>query len=70
MSDTVTTNRTWVAFGPNGALGSIHEADGGFTIKLLADAEHRGNYPTLDAAKGALMASLPPGSERPEFREH
>jgi hypothetical protein len=36
----------------------------------LTDDDFRGVYPTLDAAKGALFASLVPGSERPEFREH
>ena len=72
MSDTTTqtTGRTWVAFGPNGAVGSIHEVEGGFSYKLLSDGESRGGYESLDGAKGALMASLPTGSERPEFREH
>ncbi len=70
MSDSTKTGRSWVAFGPVGALGSIREVDGGFAVRLLDDTDNRGQYPTLEAAKGALMAHLPSGSERPEFREH
>jgi len=69
MNDT-TTSRRWVAFGPAGAIGSIHETGEGFVVRLLdADAD-RGSYPTLDVAKNALHAALPTGAERPEFREH
>jgi hypothetical protein len=64
------TGQTWVASGPSGAIGSIHRVPDGYTFKLLTDDDFRGVYPTLDAAKGALFASLVPGSERPEFREH
>jgi hypothetical protein len=64
------TGQTWVASGPSGAIGSIHRVEAGYTFKLLTDDDFRGVYPTLDAAKGALFASLVPGSERPEFREH
>lgn len=70
MSETTTDGRTWVAFGPAGALGSIHETGDGFSVRLLDDATPATGYPTLEAAKGALMARLPSGSERPEFREH
>ena len=62
--------RTWVAFGSTGALGSIHDADGGYSIKLLNDEEYRGSYPSLDIAKSALHSALLPGTEWPEFREH
>lgn len=61
---------TWIAFGPAGAVGSIHPADGGFGVRMLADSEFRGIYPTLEVAKSALHASQLPGSEWPEFREH
>jgi hypothetical protein len=64
------TGQTWVASGPSGAIGSIHRVEDGYTFKLLTDDDFRGVYPTLEAAKGALFASLLPGSERPEFREH
>ena len=70
MSDNTTmSGQRWVAFGPAGALGSIHRTDDGFTLKLLHGSEER-TYPTLDVAKSALLATLPAGSERPEFREH
>ncbi|WP_166873412.1 MULTISPECIES: methyltransferase [unclassified Salinibacterium] len=62
--------QTWVAFGPAGALGSVHRTEEGFTFKLLGDDQTRGVYPTLDVVKNALVASLPPGTGRPEFREH
>ncbi|HAM25330.1 MAG TPA: methyltransferase [Microbacteriaceae bacterium] len=64
------TGKTWVAFGPAGAVGSIHSTEGGFTFKLIADADFRGEYPTIEVAKSALHASLLPGAEWPEFREH
>ncbi len=64
------TGQTWVAFGPHGAVGSIHRVEGGFTFKLIRDDDFRAVYPTLEVAKSALHASLLPGSEWPEFREH
>lgn len=70
MDQTTLTGRTWVAFGPAGAVGSIHSVEGGYTFKLLGDESYRAVYPTLDVTKSALHASLPPGSEWPEFREH
>ena len=39
--DTVTEQR-WVAFGPAGAVGSIHRTDDGFAVRLMNDAEYRG----------------------------
>ena len=41
VSNTSITGRTWVAFGPNGAVGSIHEAEGGYTYKLLDEQDYR-----------------------------
>ena len=70
MDQTTLTGRTWVAFGPAGAVGSIHSVDGGFTFKLLGDDDYRAVYPTLEVTKSALHASLMPGAEWPEFREH
>jgi len=70
MSDDTVTAARWVAFGPTGAVGSIHRTDEGYRVRLLADDEPRGLYPTLDVAKSALHASLTPGSDWPEFREH
>ena len=70
MSDMTLTGKTWVAFGPAGAIGSVHSVDDGFTFKLLTDAGFRAVYPTLEAAQGALYSSLVPGTDWPEFREH
>ena len=70
MSDKTLTGQTWVAFGPAGALGSIHTVEDGFTFKLITDDDFRAVYPTLVAAQGALYSALLPGSEWPEFREH
>ena len=64
------TGQTWVAFGPHGAVGSVHRVEDGFTFKLIRDDDFRAVYPTLEVAKSALHASLLPGSEWPEFREH
>lgn len=64
------TGKIWVAVGPAGVVGSIHQGRDGYTFKLLRDSDYRAVFPTLDIAKQALHASLLPGSERPEFREH
>lgn len=67
---TVEERHTWVASGPAGAMGSIHPVEGGYTFRLLKDGRHRGVFPSLGVAKSALYASLVPGSDWPEFREH
>lgn len=70
MSENTTmSQQRWVAFGPAGALGSIHRTDDGFLLRMLDGSEEH-TYPSLEVAKSALMATLPAGSERPEFREH
>ena len=70
MSENTTMSRQrWVAFGPAGAIGSIHRTDDGFLLRMLDGSEER-SYPSLEVAKSALMATLPPGSDWPEFREH
>jgi hypothetical protein len=63
-------SQAWVAFGPAGALGSVHRIQSGFAVRLLNDDDYRGVYPTLEVAKHALHAALLPGSDWPEFREH
>lgn len=70
MSDVTLTGQTWVAFGPAGAIGSIHRIQDGYTFKLLKDVDFRASYPSLEVTKGALYAALVPGAEWPEFREH
>lgn len=70
MSENSTmTGRRWVAFGAAGAIGSIHQSDAGYLVRLLDGSPER-SYPSLDVAKSAIHATLPPGSEWPEFREH
>ena len=70
MSDETMTERRWVAFGPAGAVGAIHQTDDGFSVRLLGDTDYRGVYPTLEVAKSALHASMQAGSDWPDFREH
>lgn len=71
MSDRSTvTQQRWVAFGLAGAVGSIHRSGDGYEVRVLGDATPRGSYPSLDVAKSALHASMMPGSDWPEYREH
>jgi hypothetical protein len=70
MVSTASIVKTWVASGPAGVFGSVHRTDDGYTFKLLSDENFRGNYPTLEVVKGALYASLNPGSDWPTFTEH
>lgn len=69
MSDNTMTGQRWIAFGPAGAVGSIHRTESGFLVRMLDGSEER-EYPSLDVAKSALHATLPAGSDWPEFREH
>ncbi len=70
MSNDTMTGQRWVAFGPAGAIGSIHRTDDGFGVKLVNDEEFRGVYPALVVAKSALHAATGGRAEWPEFREH
>lgn len=67
--ETMTSSRRWVALGAAGALGSIHETADGFVVRLRDGSPDR-SYPSLEVAKSAVLATLPTGAERPEFREH
>ncbi|MFW8745062.1 hypothetical protein [Mesorhizobium japonicum] len=66
------TQQRWVAFGPNGAIGSISLGEEGYAVRLIGDpdAQDRGVFESLEVAKGALHAAMAPGSDWPEFREH
>lgn len=66
---TTLTGQRWVAFGPAGAVGSIHRTDEGFLVRMLDGSVER-EYPSLEVAKRAMHATLPTGSDRLEFREH
>lgn len=70
MSDSMTVTARWVAFGPAGAVGSIHRTEDGYAVRLLGDAAFAGSYPSLEVAKSALHSRLLPGSDWPDFREH
>jgi hypothetical protein len=71
MSDRSTaTEQRWVAFGSSGAVGSIHRVDDGYEVRLMKNDSPLGSYPTLEVAKSALHASMLPGSDWPDFREH
>jgi hypothetical protein len=70
MSEDTVIYQNWVAFGPAGAIGSVHRIDAGFTFRLLGDDAPRPTYPSLEVAKSALHAALPPGTDWPEFKEH
>jgi hypothetical protein len=70
MSDTTLTRHTWIAMGPAGTIGWITSTEKGYTFKLVNDTSERAVYPSLEVAKSALHASLLPGTEWPEFREH
>lgn len=69
-STTNTSEATWVAAGPAGAVGAIHRTDDGFAIRMSGEPGFHGAYPTLDVAKRAVHAALGPGADRPEFIEH
>ena len=70
MTTSTVTEKTWVAFGPVGAIGTIHRNDAGYSVRMLDEPTHRGVYESLDVAKSALFAAMLPGSDWPEFREH
>jgi hypothetical protein len=70
MSDTTLASHIWVAFGPAGAIGSVHPVEGGFGFRLVGEQLRPAVYPTLDVAKRALFGCLPTGTEWPDFREH
>jgi hypothetical protein len=72
MSTTESTlaEQHWIAFGDSGATGTILHTNIGFAVRMLNDDSARGIYPSLEVAKSALHASMAPGSDWPEFREH
>lgn len=60
----------WVAYGPNGVVGSIRHDDDGYAVTMAGADAVAGTYPSLASAKGALHARMRPGSDWPMFREH
>ena len=71
MTNHTVYDQSWVATGSAGTVGSILRHGGEFSIRVAGkDDDLRGPFDSLDAAKSALTASLGPGADRPEFREH
>ena len=70
MSNASVIEKTWVASGPAGVVGTVHKTPAGYSIRLNADSAAHGEFPSLEVAKSALHAALLPGSEWPEFTEH
>jgi hypothetical protein len=62
-----TAGKTWVAFGPTGALASIHSHADGYEVRSLHRGVVAGSYPTLEIAKSALRAGR---GEDLRFSEH
>jgi len=63
--------KTWVEYGPNGVIGTLHRVgDGGHSYRLLSDDSPRTEYPSLDIVTGALYTILIPGFEWPEGVGH
>jgi hypothetical protein len=60
----------WVAYGPNGVVGSIRHHDDGYLVTMVGSDAATGTYPTLASAKGALHSHMTPGSAWPLFQEH
>ncbi|BDI23235.1 hypothetical protein [Herbiconiux sp. L3-i23] len=59
--------KTWVAFGENGAIASIHRTDDGFEVRRLDRDGSSSVYETLEIAKRAVTAHR--GSDV-TFEEH
>jgi hypothetical protein len=70
MSESTTTRRLWVAYGPAGAVGKIQQDENGYTVQMARADAPLGTYPRMDIAKSALQSHLKPGAQPPEYREH
>ncbi|WP_150308582.1 hypothetical protein [Planctomonas psychrotolerans] len=66
-TDSHVVGKTWVAFGSEGAIGSIHSQEDGYAVRLLKREEQHGVYPSLAIAKNALQGAV---GDDLEFREH
>lgn len=70
MNGNTMAGQSWVAFGPVGAIGSIHHTEDGYVVRMLEGSTDERTYESLEAAKSAVHAAMGPNTERPEFREH
>jgi hypothetical protein len=48
--------KTWVAFGENGAMGSIHATEAGFAVRIFPRDEYQGVYESLEIAKRSITS--------------
>ncbi len=48
--------KTWVAFGENGAIASIHAIDEGYAVRFLGRDDYHGVYGSIEVAKRAISA--------------
>jgi hypothetical protein len=51
--------KTWVAFGENGAIASIHAIDEGYAVRFLGRDDYHGTYGSIEVAKRAVAAQRP-----------
>ncbi len=70
MSATETHQALWVAYGPEGVVGSIRKSDEEYTVTMAGASSVAGTYPTMEIAKSALHSRMRAGSDWPQFREH
>ncbi|GAA5029891.1 methyltransferase [Microbacterium fluvii] len=71
MSTTETHHALWLAYGSGGAVaGTIRKSEEGYTVTMAGADASTGTYPTMEVAKSALHAHMPPGSDWPRFQEH
>ncbi|MEJ1155638.1 MULTISPECIES: methyltransferase [Microbacterium] len=70
MSTTDTHHALWIAYGASGVAGSIRKDGSGYTVTIAGADAATGTYETMEIAKSALHAHMPPGSDWPSFREH
>jgi hypothetical protein len=59
--------KTWVAFGENGAVASIHAVDSGYEVRPLDGRGGAGTHGTLEVAKRAITTQR---SSSVTFEEH
>lgn len=64
MTDSATTTeprirKTWVAFGENGAIASIHAIDDGYAVRFLGRQDYHGVYGNIEIAKRAVTTQRP-----------
>jgi len=70
MEHTEQRRSLWVAYGTTGVAGSIRETPEGFTVTMAGADAAVGTYPSMEVAKSALYAAMPPGSDWPRFEQH